>query len=52
MQGTIVGRRELAKYEELDEEEENQGNGELAEQEALREGKAADSQCVVGQIVE
>lgn len=40
VQGAVVGRGRLAKDEELDEAEDEDGNGELAEEEALREGEA------------
>ena len=39
VQGAVVGRGEFAEDEEFDEEEEDEGDGELAEEEALREGE-------------
>lgn len=40
MDSPFVGRGRFAKDEELDEEEDEQGNGELAQQKALGEGEA------------
>ena len=39
VQGAVVCRGKFAEDEEFDEEEENQGDGELAEEETLREGE-------------
>lgn len=39
VQGAVVGRGEFAEDEEFDEEEEDEGDGELAEEEALHEGE-------------
>jgi hypothetical protein len=43
VQGAVIGRRRLAEDEELDEEEDDQRDGELAQQEALRERQPAAS---------
>ena len=39
--GARVGRGQLAEDEEFDEEDDQEGDGELAEEEALGEGEAA-----------
>ena len=42
VQGAVVCRWRLPEDEELDEEEDDQGDGELAQQKALRERESVD----------